>query len=153
MPKKTPAQLQADIDQALARPAQATSGHRGSLTHRLESVESELRRLKPRDSRRRDLTEERDDLRRQVAGRPAALPRWSDKRGWHGGDHRTLYWFSWARPYYAGAPDGGGMAEQVYPGGHSGIAADRHASVRVATRDEATRLWQDPLHVGWNVTG
>jgi len=67
---------------------------RRALTHRLEMVESNLRTLAPRSKGRRDLIDERDELRRQVAGRPASLPKWSEKRGWHGGDRHTLYLFS-----------------------------------------------------------
>jgi hypothetical protein len=73
--------------------------------------------------------------------RKARLPRWNEKRGeWVGGDSRTLYAFT------------GRVTGQtaVYPG-RSRFPFGPEVDVRVATRDEAERLWQSPLHSGWKV--
>ena len=67
------------------------------------------------------------------------LPRWNDRRGeWVGGDSRTLYAFT------------GRVTGQtaVYPGGYR-FPFGPEVDVRMATRAEAERLWQDPLHSGW----
>lgn len=70
----------------------------------------------------------------------ARLPHWNDKRGWIGGDSRTLYAFT------------GRVTGQVvvYPGGYR-VPMGPDVAVRIATREEAERLWQSPLHVGWKV--
>lgn len=68
------------------------------------------------------------------------LPRYTERRGWVGGDRRTLYAFT-------GTLTGETI---VRPGdGASGIGPT--CTVRVATRAEALEHWQDPLHVGWTV--
>jgi len=73
------------------------------------------------------------------------LPRYDDRRGWTGGDSRTLYAFTDRRT--------GRVA--VYPGGGAGkkllMRVGPEADVRVATRPEAEELWQSPLHAGWKV--
>lgn len=123
---------------------QPVDSRRRALIQRLEAVESNLRTLAPRSKGRRALIEERDELRRQVAGRPASLPKWSEKRGWHGGDRHTLYLFSWPR-------SDGVILSNVYPGDRIPEAADHRSVVRVATRAEAEEMYQDPLHGGWTV--
>jgi hypothetical protein len=76
------------------------------------------------------------------------LPRYDARRGWIGGDTRTLYAFTDRRT---------GKVYAVRPGGGSGrhaTVADvggSEADVRIATRAEAERLWQSPLHAGWKV--
>jgi hypothetical protein len=81
----------------------------------------------------------------QSLSKGARLPRYDEKRGWIGGDSRTLYAFTGRRT----------GAVEVYPGGGSGKKLLMHwgpeADVRIATRDEAERLWQNPLHAGWKV--
>lgn len=76
-----------------------------------------------------------------------ALPRYSEKRGWTGGDSRTLYAFT--------AKQTG--TTRVYPGGGPGKKLLMHwgpeATVRVATRAEAEAHWQKPLHAGWKTIG
>jgi hypothetical protein len=134
----------ADIDENLARLASMDDGRRRSLASRLEAVESDLRTLERQPRRRIGLIEDRDEIVRQMSGKPVSLPRWSEKRGWHGGDRRTLYLFSLPRP-------DGVIASNVYPGDRLPEAADHRSSVRVATRAEAEEMYQDPLHVGWNV--
>ncbi len=69
-----------------------------------------------------------------------SLPRYDERKGWRGGDHRTLYAFVddrtgniLVRP--------GGLLPNIGPA----------ATVRIATRDEAERLWQSPLSSGWKV--
>ena len=76
------------------------------------------------------------------------LPRWSDKSGWVGGDSRTLYAFT----------DKLIGKVTVRPGNKSQMRGiGPNATVRVATREEAQRLWgggndgQGPLHPGWKV--
>ncbi|HSX22542.1 MAG TPA: hypothetical protein VLE97_07200 [Gaiellaceae bacterium] len=73
------------------------------------------------------------------------LPRYDEKRGWTGGDNRTLYAFTDRRT----------GAVNVHPGGGSGKKLTMHwgpeADVRVATRPEAEIHWQNPLHAGWKV--
>ena len=73
------------------------------------------------------------------------LPRYDDRRGWIGGDSKTLYAFTDRRT--------GSVA--VYPGGGAGKKLAMHvgpeANVRLATRSEAESLWQSPLHAGWKV--
>lgn len=71
------------------------------------------------------------------------LPRYDERRGWHGGDSRTLYAFTDAR-----------TGRTVVRPGHVSAMRDvgpAVSSIRVATRDEAERLWQSPLHAGWTV--
>ncbi len=134
-----------EVDEILAKGSSTLDdGRRRSLIHRLEMVESSLRTLAPRSKGRRDLNEERDELRRQVAGRSASLPRWNEKRGWHGGDRHTLYLFSWPR-------SDGVILSNVYPGDRIPEAADHRSVVRLATRAEAEAMFQDPLHSGWTV--
>jgi len=72
------------------------------------------------------------------------LPRWDDRRGWTGGDSRTLYAFTDRLT---------GRLYAVRPGGGRRIAdaGGPNADVRLATRAEAERLWQSPLHAGWKV--
>jgi hypothetical protein len=79
------------------------------------------------------------------ARKKASLPRYDARRGWVGGDTRTLYTFTADRTGAVG----------VYPGGGSGKKLLMHwgpeANVRIATRPEAEEHWQRPLHAGWNV--
>ena len=77
----------------------------------------------------------------------AALPRYTERQGWIGGDSRTLYAFTDRRTGKVGVyPGGGGSNKKLLM--HVGPEAD----VRIATRAEAEELWQSPLK-GWNVTG
>lgn len=84
---------------------------------------------------------------RRVTGRrsnPARLPRWDSRKGWIGGDTRTLYAFTDRRT--------GRVVVMPGPGTRFGsTAVGDFADVRPATRDEAERLWQSPLHSGWKV--
>ena len=77
-------------------------------------------------------------------GGKAALPRWNDRKGWHGGNSRTLYAFTDKRT-------GRTLVRPVYSAGGIGD----YCTVRVATRREAERPdpegWQNPLHSGWLV--
>lgn len=76
-----------------------------------------------------------------------ALPQYSEKRGWVGGNNRTLYAFTDKRT--------GAVA--VHPGGGPGKKLLMHwgpeARVRTATRAEAEKHWQKPLHPGWTTLG
>lgn len=90
----------------------------------------------------------RTQLEREIAqslSKGARLPRYDERKGWIGGDSRTLYTFT-------GRVTGG---VGVYPGGGAGKKLLMHwgpdADVRIATRTEAERLWQNPLHSGWKV--
>lgn len=76
-----------------------------------------------------------------------ALPRWDDKKGWVGGDSRTLYAFVDKRTGNVRVAPGGGPRGKV-----SGAGGD-HADVRIATRAEGEKHWQDPLHSGWKTVG
>ncbi len=69
------------------------------------------------------------------------LPRYDERKGaWRGGDGRTLYAFiGHLTGHMVVRP--GGQVTNMGP----------EVTVRVATRDEAERLWQNPLHVGWRV--
>jgi len=69
------------------------------------------------------------------------MPRYDARKGvWRGGDSRTLYAFI------------GHRTGQVFvrPGGDV-INVGPEVTVRMATRDEAEREWQNPLHAGWKV--
>ena len=75
-----------------------------------------------------------------------ALPRYTERQGWIGGDSRTLYAFTDRRTGKVGVyPGGGGSNKKLLM--HVGPEAD----VRIATRAEAEDLWQSPLK-GWNVS-
>lgn len=70
----------------------------------------------------------------------AVLPRYSERRGWTGGSSSVLYAFQDRRTGKVSVRPGrsvGGIGPEV--------------DVRVATRAEATKHWQDPLHSGWKV--
>lgn len=67
-------------------------------------------------------------------------PRWSDRKGWVGGDPRRLYAFTCKHT----------GAVEVKPG-NAGTAVGPHCDVRPATRAEAERRWQRPLHRDWKV--
>lgn len=69
------------------------------------------------------------------------LPKYSDKRGWYGGDEYALYCFEDNRT-------GRIKVSPVYCAG--GIGPE--VSVRVATREEAEKYWQNPLNPSWKVT-
>ncbi len=72
------------------------------------------------------------------------VPRYDERKGWVGGDTRTLYAFI----------DRTTGATVVHPGTGRGASTHRtgsDADVRVATRAEALQHWQDPLHTGWTV--
>lgn len=71
----------------------------------------------------------------------AGLPRYTEQRGWFGGDSRTLYAYTDRRT---------GKVE-VYPGEWPPQGWGPEANVRVATRAEAEEHWQNPLHAGWKV--
>ena len=68
----------------------------------------------------------------------AKLPRYDARKGWSGGDSRTLYAFT----------DPATDRVVVRPGGFE-MPFGPQAMVRVATRDEAEQHWQSPLHIGW----
>lgn len=70
-----------------------------------------------------------------------SLPRWSDRKGWIGGNSKTLY------TYIDNVTD----RIAVAPGGHAHVQVGPNAEVRMATRAEAEMLWQSPLHGGWKV--
>lgn len=75
-----------------------------------------------------------------------SLPRYDERRGWTGGDSRTLYAFTDRRTGSVDVhPGGGGAGKKLLM--HSGP----ELTVRVASRSEAEELWQRPLHVGWKV--
>lgn len=62
------------------------------------------------------------------------------RKGWQGGMGTALY----------AVTDKRTGAIQVRPGDwFAGIGPE--VTIRVATRDEAERLWQSPLHSGWIV--
>lgn len=87
-------------------------------------------------------TPEVGDAGMQAAGGPRVkLPRYNEREGlWQGGDSRTLYAFTEKRV----------GRTFVLPGGVVHYMGPE-VTVRIATRDEAERLWQRPLHRGWNV--
>jgi hypothetical protein len=68
-------------------------------------------------------------------------------RTWYGGDSRTLYAFEVTDELT------GRTSVSVFPGGGSRKKlVDRpspDAAVRVATKAEAEKHWQKPLHAGW----
>lgn len=68
------------------------------------------------------------------------MPRYSEARGWHGGDDRALYAF-------VGRATGAIIVAPIYCGRYVGPDCD----VRLATRSEAEKHWQMPLHGGWKV--
>lgn len=69
------------------------------------------------------------------------LPQYSEKKGWHGGDRKTLFALTDKRTGKV----------MVRPAGFMrGIGSE--ADIRVATKEEAKTLWQDPLHPGWKVS-
>lgn len=70
----------------------------------------------------------------------SALPSWNPRRGWIGGNSRTLYTFE---------DDVTGRLV-VSPGGRH-IHAGPSATVRMSTQAEAERHWQSPLAGGWKV--
>ena len=74
-----------------------------------------------------------------------SLPRWSDTKGWKGGDSRRLYAFV----------DNLTGRVTVHHGNaglrHSSVPVGPNATVRPATRLEAEQHWQSPLHAGWKV--
>lgn len=72
--------------------------------------------------------------------RQAVLPRFSDKKGWHGGSKNTLFAFTDQRTGHM-------VVRPVYDVKGWRPAAD----VRLATRAEAEKHWQSPLHSGWKV--
>lgn len=69
----------------------------------------------------------------------AALPRYSEARGWHGGAKNVLYAITDVRT--------GRMLVRPRHDIKSGPAV----AIRVATRAEAEEHWQRPLHSGWKV--
>jgi hypothetical protein len=69
------------------------------------------------------------------------LPRYDQRKGWHGGDPRTLYAFVDQRT----------GATTVCPGGGRACGVGPAATARVATRREAEEHWQFPLNRGWRV--
>jgi len=87
---------------------------------------------------RREIAEYLADKPRRTRAR---LPRYDEHKGvWRGGDARTLYAFTSLLTGHT----------FVLPGGRThNIGAE--VTVRIATRDEAERLWQNPLHSGWTV--
>lgn len=91
------------------------------------------------------MAEKSAQLDRDIAeslSRKVSLPHWNGRKGWVGGDSRTLYAFT----------DKSMGRVEVYPGGSpSHVHVGPEATVRLATRAEAERLWQSPLHVGWKV--
>lgn len=80
-----------------------------------------------------------------------AVPSFRPKAGtWTGGDSHTLYAFidptrpsASGEPHVVVRPGGGTKASSMM----KGIGPD--AKVRVATKEEAEKLWQNPLHAGW----
>ena len=78
---------------------------------------------------------------RAARPRPIPLPRWSDRRGWSGGDPKRLY-------AYVDRLTG---QVHVRPGGAKWASLIGNAEVRPATRAEAERGWQNPLNPGWKV--
>lgn len=68
------------------------------------------------------------------------LPKYSDRRGWRGGDSHTLYTFEDKRTGQLSVRPGGGVRD---------IGGEVH--VRVATRAEAKKHWQEDLHPGWKI--
>lgn len=79
------------------------------------------------------------------ARKKVSLPRYDERRGWVGGDSKTLYTFTAHRTGAVGVYPGGGAGKKLLM--HWGPEAD----VRLATRPEAEEHWQSPLHAGWNV--
>lgn len=77
-----------------------------------------------------------------------AAPAFRSKLGrWTGGDSRTLYAFTDERTGQTVVRPGGATKVST---SMNGIGPD--AKVRVATRDEAEKLWQNPLHEGWKTS-
>lgn len=74
-----------------------------------------------------------------------APPTYDERRGWIGGDSKTLYAFTDKRTGSVTVRPGGGPRK---PGLHR---IGPEATVRIATRAEAEAHWQDPLHPGWVV--
>jgi len=74
----------------------------------------------------------------QITSNPS--PKYSERRGWTGGDSRTLYAIEDQRTGRVVVRPGGELA---------GIGSE--AVVRIATRAEAEEHWQGQLHAGWHV--
>ncbi len=81
-----------------------------------------------------------------VQRKKTSLPRYDERRGWVGGDSRTLYAFVDRRTGRVGVNPGGGAGKQLL------MNWGPEAVVRVATHAEAESLYQSPLHAGWKVT-
>lgn len=73
-----------------------------------------------------------------VGGNPPRAVRFDSRRGWVGLDGRTLYAFTDKRT----------SSVVVRPGNQTG-GIGPEVDVRVATRAEAEKHWQSPLHAGW----
>lgn len=69
------------------------------------------------------------------------LPRYDERKGWIGGDPRTLYAFT-----------GNVTGEVVVQPGGGARGIGPTATVAVATRAQAEKHWQSPLHAGWKVS-
>lgn len=78
--------------------------------------------------------------------RKAPLPQYSERRGWVGGDSRALYAFTDKRTGTVHVHPGGGKGKKLLRG-----VGGPEQRVRLATRAEAQKHWQDPLHAGWKV--
>lgn len=72
--------------------------------------------------------------------RPRRMPKYSERKGWHGGDKHAIYAFVDKRTHNV-------RACPVYAAG--GVGPE--VTVRMATRAEAEEQWQRPLHAGWKV--
>lgn len=80
-----------------------------------------------------------------MATKKTSLPHYDEKRGWIGGDDRTLYTFTGRVTGAVGVYPGGGPRKKLL------MNWGPDAIVRPATRAEAEEHWQNPLHVGWKV--
>jgi hypothetical protein len=72
----------------------------------------------------------------------AKLPHYSERKGgWVGGSKKTLYTFT-----------DNHTGRKVVRHAEGTVAYGPSGTVRLATRAEALRLWQNPLHSSWKTS-
>lgn len=80
----------------------------------------------------------------------APLPKWNARRGvWMGGDTKTLYTWTDKRINKKFVRPGAGPRRQLRSAAGAGPEV---TAVRLATKAEAEKYWQKPLHAGWKVS-
>lgn len=85
-------------------------------------------------------------MTKSAVRKKVTLPRYHERRGWTGGDSKTLYILTDRRTGSVGVYPGGGTGKKLL------MNWGPEADVRVASRGEAEKHWQNPLHVGWKTS-